>query len=51
VGFLEVRLDVKITTKRKNVSPKMALALSAEVEAKLREKRAAEFDVWELAGR
>lgn len=50
IGFLETRLDVRITTKRKNVSPKMDLALSAEVEAKLREKRAAEFDVWEMAG-
>ena len=48
---MEKRLDVTITLKDKNVSPKMDLALSSEVEAKLREKRAAEFAVWELARR
>ena len=51
IQYLEKRLDVTITLKDKNVSPKMDLALSSEVEAKLREKRAAEFAVWELARR
>lgn len=51
IGFLEKRLDVGITLKQKNVSPKMDLTLSTQVEAKLREKRAAEFDVWGLAKR
>ena len=51
IGFLEARLDFKITLKQKNVSPKMDLALSPDVEAKLRDKRAAEFAVWEMARR
>ena len=51
IQYLEKRLGVTITLKDKNVSPKMVLALSSEVEAKLREKRAAEFAVWELARR
>ena len=51
IQYLEKRLGVTITLKDKNVSPKMDLALSSEVEAKLREKRAAEFAVWELARR
>jgi hypothetical protein len=36
---------------RLNVSPAMEVALSPEVEARLREKCAAEFSVWERAGR
>ena len=51
IGYLEERLDVTITLKQKNVSPKMELELSAEVEAKLREKRAVEFAVWEWGRR
>jgi len=51
IGYLENRLDLEITLKPKNVSPKMDLALSAEVETKLRDKRAAEFAVWEMARR
>ena len=50
IQYLEERLDMTVTLKDKNVSPKMDLTLSEEVAAKLREKRAAEFDVWE-AGR
>lgn len=48
LGYLEQRLKMQITLKQKNVSPKMSLSLSADVEAKLRQKRAAEFEVWEL---
>ena len=51
VQYLEMRLEVTISLKEKNVSPKMELALSADVEAKLREKRAAEFAVWEMGRR
>lgn len=51
IGYLEERLGLTITLKQKNVSPRMDLALSAEVEAKLREKRAAEFAVWKLGRR
>ncbi len=48
IGFLENRLDTKIATKRLNVSPTMTLSLSPEIEAKLRNKRADEFRVWEM---
>ena len=51
IVYLEDRLEFKITLKQKNVSPTMNLTLSAEVEEKLREKRAAEFEVWELGRR
>jgi hypothetical protein len=51
IAYLQERLDVTITLKNKNVSPKMDLTLSPDVESKLREKRAAEFAVWEVARR
>ena len=51
LGFLEDRLQMTITLKDKNVSPRMDLELSPGVEAKLREKRAAEFEIWELGQR
>lgn len=51
IAYLQERLDVTITLKNKNVSPKMDLTLSPDVESKLREKRAAEFAVWEMARR
>ena len=51
IAYLEDRLEFEITLKLKNVSPTMNLPLSAEVEEKLREKRAAEFEVWELGRR
>ena len=51
IAYLEDRLEFKITLKQKNVSQTMNLTLSAEVEEKLREKRAAEFEVWELGRR
>lgn len=44
--FLSDRLQMDITLKRQNVSPKADLTLSAPVAAKLREKRADEFTVW-----
>ena len=40
-----------IKLKQKNVSPQMDLTLSPDAEAKLRDKRAEEFKVWELARR
>jgi len=51
IGYLEERLGMTITLRQKNVSPKMDLQLSDAAAAKLREKRAAEFEVWELAKR
>ena len=51
IGYLEDRLEMEITLKQKNVSPKMELELSSKVEEKLREKRASEFRVWELGKR
>lgn len=51
IAYLEERLDVTITLKDKNVSPKMDLTLSPDVDEKLREKRAAEFAVWDMARR
>ena len=51
IAYLEDRLEFEITLKQKNVSPTMNLTLSAEVEEKLREKRAAVFEVWELGRR
>ena len=50
IGYLEARLELSIKLKQKNVSPAMDLALSDTTKAKLREKRAEEFDIWE-AGR
>ena len=48
IEYLEARLEMQITLKQMNVSPKRELTLSQDVEAKLREKRADEFDIWEL---
>ncbi len=48
IDYLEERLEMTITPKQKNVSPKMDLTLSSAVEAKLRDKRADEFAIWEL---
>ncbi|MGR3759380.1 gamma-glutamyl kinase [Roseobacteraceae bacterium NS-SX3] len=44
--FLQNRLDVPLELERRNVSPEMALELSAETEALLRRKRAAEFELY-----
>jgi len=47
IGFLESRLGMAITLPRLNVSPSVTLSLSSGVAAKLRQKCAAEFDVWQ----
>ncbi len=52
IAFLEERLgSLGRELPRLNVSPAMEVALSAEAEALLRRKCAAEFTVWEKAGR
>jgi hypothetical protein len=43
--FLEERLEQQISLTQENVSPAMPLTLSAETEAKLRRKCAAEFEL------
>lgn len=50
LGFLESRLGAMPALRRLNVSPQAALALSPGVEKRLRDKRAAEFALWERAG-
>ena len=45
--FLEDRLDRKIALTRENVSPEMPIDLSPEMDAKLRRKCAAEFDLYD----
>lgn len=48
LGFLCTRLGRdEIALNRKNVSPAMTLTLSQNVEDRLRERCAAEFDVWD----
>lgn len=49
IAFLEDRLDVTLTLNRLNVSPRREVPLSPQVEAKLRDRRAAEFAVWEAS--
>ncbi|KQB97900.1 gamma-glutamyl kinase [Loktanella sp. 1ANDIMAR09] len=51
IAYLEERLAITLKLKQKNVSPVMPLSLSPDVAAKLRDKRAEEFAVWELARR
>lgn len=51
IRYLEERLELTIKLKQKNVSPVMALTLSPDTKAKLRDKRAEEFEIWELARR
>lgn len=48
-AFLQERLGTRFETKQANVSPTLATPLSPGVEAKLREKCAEEFAVWEMA--
>lgn len=50
IAFLEQRLAVRLELPRLNVSPAMDLSLSPDIAARLREKRAAEFALWEAAG-
>lgn len=47
IAFLEARLGMTIQLKQLNVSPTAETPLSPKVEAILRRKRAAEFEVWE----
>ncbi|MCE0506534.1 gamma-glutamyl kinase [Roseivivax sp. GX 12232] len=47
VAFLEDRLGISLDLPRENVSPRRDLALSPEIEAKLRRKCAADFALWE----
>ncbi len=49
VRFLEQRLGVTLSLPRLNVSPPRETALSPAVAAKLRDRRAAEFAVWDQA--
>ncbi|SFR38184.1 hypothetical protein SAMN04488005_1200 [Yoonia tamlensis] len=48
-AFLEKRLNTRLDLAQKNVSPRMALTLSADVAARLREKHKDEFDIWQRA--
>jgi len=48
--FLEQRLDRRIETGRENVSPAMALELSAKTEARYRRKCAEEFALYDSIG-
>lgn len=47
VAFLEDRLGTRLSLPERNVSPKMELALSPEVEERLRRERPEEFALWE----
>lgn len=47
LGFLEERLDRKIALERRNVSPKMELAPSADVLAHLHDVRRDEFELYQ----
>lgn len=49
IAFLERRLNVTLDLPRLNVSPRRDTELSPAVEAKLRDRRAAEFAVWDQA--
>lgn len=48
MAFIEARLGIRPEPKRLNVSPPLELELSPEVEALFRQKRAQEFEVWEM---
>ena len=50
IGFLEERLKVRLDLPRLNVSPVREVQLAPEVEARLHDRRAAEFAAWEAAG-
>lgn len=47
IAFLQDRLGMTFQLKQLNVSPTAELSLSPKIEAILRRKRAAEFEVWE----
>lgn len=48
-AFLSDRLGLRIDPPRLNVSPRLATPLSTGVEARLRERRPEEFEVWDSA--
>lgn len=48
-SFLRKRLGVDFHLEQENVSPKLDLQLSADMERRLRRKKAEEFDLWEQA--
>ena len=47
IDFFETKLGTTLELSRENVSPRKDLALSPEVEARLRLEARAEFDLWE----
>lgn len=49
IGFMEDRLGIPIDLPRENVSPRRDLDLSADTEALLRHRCAADFAVWDSA--
>lgn len=51
VAFLSDRLGKDITLPQVNVSPRMPLDLSPDIDAKLRRKCADQFDLWDAARR
>lgn len=50
VAFLEARLQVTLALGQENVSPKMALTLSPDVERRLKRKWADEFELYQSIG-
>jgi len=46
ISFLEARLKTRLDLPKLNVSPKMTLRLSPEIESRYRRKCAEEFDLW-----
>lgn len=48
ISFLEDRLETTLDLSRLNVSPRVDLTLSPQVEAKLRRKCPDEFAIWEM---
>lgn len=50
IAFLEDRLGLRLDLPRLNVSPRLDLALSPAAETRLRDRRAAEFGIWDRAG-
>ncbi len=48
-GFLNDRLGVTVDPPRRNVSPRLETPLSADVAARLQDRRPEEFEVWESA--
>lgn len=48
-AFLQRRLGFDFVLENANVSPKLELALSSNVERRLRRKCSAEFEIWESA--